>query len=49
MVLTALIAAAALPSDLYYAINVPIDESPKYQKQLDEVYDKYGVKMPTRR
>ena len=42
----ALIAAAALPSDLYYAINVPIDQAPKYQKQLDEVYDKYGVKMP---
>jgi carbon starvation protein len=43
---TALIAAATLPSELYYAINVPIDESPKYQQKLDEVYDKYGVKIP---
>ncbi|MBY0458769.1 MAG: carbon starvation protein A, partial [Gemmataceae bacterium] len=43
---TALIAAAALPSDLYYAINVPIDRAPQYQKQLDEVYDKYQVRMP---
>jgi carbon starvation protein len=42
----ALIAAAALPSDLYYAINVPIDQSPKWQKPLDEVYAKYGVQMP---
>jgi len=42
----ALIAAAALPSDLYYAINVPIDQSPKWQKPLDEVYAKYGVNMP---
>lgn len=42
----ALISAAALPSDLYYAINVPIDATPKYQKQLDEVYDKYGVRVP---
>ena len=43
---TALIAAAALPSELYYAINVPIDDAPKYQQQLDEVYAKYDVKMP---
>ncbi len=42
----ALVAAAALPSELYYAINVPIDQAPKYQKQLDEVYDRYGVKLP---
>ncbi len=44
----ALIAAAALPSELYYAINVPIDAAskPEMQKQLDEVYDKYGVKVP---
>jgi carbon starvation protein len=42
----ALIAAAALPSDLYYAINVPIDAAPKWQKQLDQVYDKYGVRVP---
>jgi carbon starvation protein len=42
----ALIAAAALPSDLYYAINVPIDQTPRYQKQLDDVYTKYGVNLP---
>ncbi|MCS6865518.1 MAG: carbon starvation protein A, partial [Gemmataceae bacterium] len=42
----ALIAAAALPSDLYYAINVPIDQTPKYQQQLDAVYEKYGVRLP---
>jgi carbon starvation protein len=42
----ALIAAAALPSDLYYAINVPIDQTPRYQKQLDDVYGKYGVNLP---
>ncbi|MCI0703508.1 MAG: carbon starvation protein A [Planctomycetia bacterium] len=43
---TALIAAAALPSDLYYAINVPIDREPEYRKQLDEVYTKYNVNLP---
>ena len=42
----ALIAAAALPAELYYAINVPIDQAPKYQKPLDEVYAKYGVNLP---
>ncbi|MBM3980682.1 MAG: carbon starvation protein A [Planctomycetes bacterium] len=42
----ALIAAAALPSDLYYAINVPISATPHYQPQLDEMYKKYGVKLP---
>ncbi len=42
----ALIAAAALPSDLYYAINVPIDQTPRYQKQLAAVYEKYGVQLP---
>jgi len=42
----ALIAAAALPSDLYYAINIPIDQAPKYQKPLDDVYAKYGVNLP---
>ncbi len=42
----ALIAAAALPSDLYYAINVPIDAAPKWQSKLDQVYGKYGVRVP---
>jgi carbon starvation protein len=42
----ALIAAAALPADLYYAINVPIDQSQKWQAPLEQVYQKYGVQMP---
>jgi carbon starvation protein len=42
----ALVAAAALPSDLYYAINVPIDREPEFRTRLDQVYDKYGVKVP---
>ena len=42
----ALIAASALPSDLYYAINVPIDREPEFRTRLDQVYDKYGVKVP---
>jgi carbon starvation protein len=43
---TALVAAAALPADLYYAINVPISAAPEYQPQLNEVYQKYGVTVP---
>ncbi len=42
----ALIAAASLPSDLYYDINVAIDRAPEFQGQLAEVRDKYGVKAP---
>src|SRR5947209_10232344 len=38
----ALIAAAALPSHLYYDINVAIDKAPAFQKQLAEVDAKYG-------
>jgi carbon starvation protein len=38
----ALIAAASLPSDLYYDINVAIDAAPKYQTQLNDVQTKYG-------
>ena len=40
---TALIAAASLPPQLYYDINVPIDDTPKYQQQVKEIDDKYGV------
>lgn len=40
---TALIAAAALPSDLYYDINVAIDRAPEFQSQLVEINEKYGV------
>ena len=39
----ALIAAASLPSHLYYDINVAIDQAPKYTQQLKEVNDKYGT------
>ena len=40
---TALIAAAALPPQLYYDINVAIDDAPKFQSQVEEVNRKYGV------
>jgi carbon starvation protein len=43
----ALIAAASLPSDLYYDINVPIDKAPQFQKSVDEVQAKYGVSRAT--
>src|SRR6266446_5342884 len=43
---TALIAAAALPSDLYYDINVAIDRAPAFQSQLKDVDQRYGVKLP---
>jgi carbon starvation protein len=41
---TALIAAASLPSDLYYDINVSLEQSsnPKIQEQLKAVQEKYG-------
>jgi carbon starvation protein len=39
----ALIAAASLPSDLYYDINVAIDAAPKYAEQLKEVDQRYGT------
>lgn len=40
----ALIAAASLPSDLYYDINVAIDTAPRWQKDLNEVDARYGTK-----
>lgn len=43
----ALIAAASLPSDLYYDINVPIDKAPVFQKGVDEVQARYGVSRAT--
>jgi carbon starvation protein len=42
----ALIAAASLPSELYYAINVSINET-RYDHDLKEVYARYDVKLPT--
>ena len=44
----ALIAAAALPSDLYYDINVAIDRAPAFQQQLAEVREKYPVPVEAR-
>ncbi|MBX9623702.1 MAG: carbon starvation protein A [Gemmataceae bacterium] len=40
---TALVAASALPPDLYYDINVPIERAQAFQAQLTEVEQKYGV------
>lgn len=42
----ALIAAASLPTDLYGAMNVPIDAIQQWQPQLDEVEQKYGIQPP---
>ena len=41
---TALVAAAALPPDLYYDINVPIDQAQKYQEGVNRVDDLYGTR-----
>ncbi|MBI1830029.1 MAG: carbon starvation protein A [Planctomycetes bacterium] len=37
----ALIAAASLPVDLYYDINVDLDKAPQFQEQLKELKDRY--------
>ena len=39
---TALIAAASLPNELYYDINIAIERAPEYQKQLKEMDEKYA-------
>ncbi len=39
----ALFAAASLPLDLYYDINVDLDKVPEYQASLRELYREYGV------
>ncbi len=39
----ALIAAASLPVDLYYDINVDLDKAPAYQKKLEELYKDLGI------
>ncbi len=39
---TALIAAAALPPQLYYDINIAIDDAPRWQPQVAEVVRRYG-------
>jgi carbon starvation protein len=40
----ALIAAASLPSELYYDINVAQDRVPRWQKDLDQLYAQLGEK-----
>lgn len=39
----ALIAAASLPVDLYYDINVDLDKAPSFQKKLDELYQEHKI------
>ncbi len=39
----ALIAAASLPVNLYYDINVDLDQAPKFQAKLKELYDQHGI------
>ena len=41
--MVALIAAASLPVDLYYDINVDLDKAPKFQGKLDELYKDVGI------
>src|SRR3954467_15325730 len=40
--ITALIAAASLPNDLYYDINIAIDRASQFQSQVAEINAKYG-------
>ena len=39
----ALIAAASMPVDLYYDINVNLDDAPTYQEPLEELYKDHGI------
>jgi carbon starvation protein len=39
----ALIAAASLPVDMYYDINVDLDKGPAFQAKLDELYKQQGI------
>jgi carbon starvation protein len=39
----ALIAAAALPANLYYDINTSLPEVPRYQKDLQDLYTELGI------
>ncbi len=39
----ALIAAAAMPPSLYYAINVDVEKVPEFQERLDKLYDDLPV------
>src|SRR3954467_405966 len=39
----ALIAAAAMPPELYYSIHVDVEQVPRYQEQLNEMYAELGT------
>ncbi|MCS7047257.1 MAG: carbon starvation protein A, partial [Gemmataceae bacterium] len=39
----ALIAAASMPVDLYYDINVDLDKAPQFQKRLEGLYHELGI------
>src|SRR5262249_30383445 len=41
--IVALIAAASMPPDLYYDINVDLDKAPQYQAKLDQMYKELGI------
>ena len=41
--IVALLAAASLPMDLYYDINVDLDKASKFQPALTELYKEYGL------
>jgi carbon starvation protein len=41
--IVALIAAASLPVDLYYDINVDLDKAPVFQAKLDKLYKEQGI------
>jgi carbon starvation protein len=40
--LVALIAAASMPMDIYYPINVDVESQPKYEKDIQKMYALYG-------
>jgi carbon starvation protein len=41
--IVALIAAASMPPDLYYDINVDLDKAPDYQAKLEGMYKELGI------
>src|SRR5436190_878334 len=41
--IVALITAASLPQDLYYDINTSLPDVPKFQKDLDQLYESLGT------
>jgi carbon starvation protein len=41
--IVALLTAASLPQDLYYDINTSLPEVPRYQRDLDQLYQSIGI------